>query len=160
MERQEQSGMSEQRPSKDQLARALERVAVYRPYATSVLPYARHMIALADEIERLQRELAGFKPMTGEELVAWAVTATREPPHCSTCGCGLAHEPGSDTPVGWRYEINGEYVAFSESKPPSDAYDEGTLQPLYARPAEPPGNAVGEIFLGWGSGPPPPAEQA
>ncbi len=40
-----------------------------------------------ERIEHLQRELAGFKPMTGEELRAHAVTATREPPHCASCSC-------------------------------------------------------------------------
>lgn len=47
----------EQPSSNNQLAHALERVAVYRKDETTLRPCARSMIALADEIERLQREL-------------------------------------------------------------------------------------------------------
>lgn len=42
--------------SKGQLAFALERVAIYRTHKTILLPYAGSMIALADEIERLQTQ--------------------------------------------------------------------------------------------------------
>jgi hypothetical protein len=37
-------------------------------------------------------------------------------------------------PVAWRYRINGVHVAWSDVMPPDDAYDVGTLQPLYAAP--------------------------
>jgi hypothetical protein len=49
-----------------------------------------------------------------------------------------AHEPES-APVAWQYRVNGVHVFYTECEPPpDDAYDEGTLQPLYARPAQPP----------------------
>jgi len=35
-------------------------------------------------------------------------------------------------PFGWVYEINGTYTLFSKARPPDDAYDEGTLHPVYA----------------------------
>jgi len=37
-------------------------------------------------------------------------------------------------PVAWKYMINGSHMEFSETKPPSDAYDDGSLTPLYASP--------------------------
>lgn len=40
----------------------------------------------------------------------------------------------SQKPAGWRYSINGMWDGWSEEKPPEDAYDEGSLQPLYTNP--------------------------
>jgi hypothetical protein len=37
-------------------------------------------------------------------------------------------------PAAWRYRINGVHVAWSDVMPPDDAYDVGTLQPLYTAP--------------------------
>ena len=37
-------------------------------------------------------------------------------------------------PVAWYARINNEWDSFTREKPPEDAYDEGTLQPLYAAP--------------------------
>ena len=37
-------------------------------------------------------------------------------------------------PVAWAYTINNSHSVFSAEKPPEDAYDEGTLYPLYAAP--------------------------
>lgn len=52
--------------------------------------------------------------------------------------------PQTDTPpvaepAYWRYMVNATWENFSKVKPPDDAYDEGTLTPLYAHPpaAEP-----------------------
>lgn len=36
----------------------------------------------------------------------------------------------------WVYRINGAHDGFSNSMPPQDAYDEGTLQPLHAPATE------------------------
>lgn len=55
--------MSDTRTSKDRLSYALERVATYRKDPDSLLPYARSMVALADEIGRLQRECANWKQL-------------------------------------------------------------------------------------------------
>lgn len=37
-----------------------------------------------------------------------------------------------EEPIIWMYRINDEHDCFSPIKPPEDAYDEGTLVPLYA----------------------------
>lgn len=39
-------------------------------------------------------------------------------------------------PVAWMYAVNGIWTAFSDELPPDDAYDEGTLTPLYIHPAK------------------------
>ena len=41
-------------------------------------------------------------------------------------------------PVAWAYTINNSHSVFSAEKPPADAYDEGTLYPLFAAPVEQP----------------------
>lgn len=46
----------------------------------------------------------------------------------STAGLGLG-----PTPTWWHYRINGNWDGFSKECPPDDAYDEGTLIPLYAK---------------------------
>lgn len=45
----------------------------------------------------------------------------------STAGLGLC-----PAPAWWHYRINGNWDGFSKKCPPDDAYDEGTLIPLYA----------------------------
>ena len=37
----------------------------------------------------------------------------------------------NNEPVAWMYAVNGIWTAFSDELPPDDAYDEGTLTPLY-----------------------------
>ncbi len=39
-------------------------------------------------------------------------------------------------PVAWMYEVNNTFILFSANKPPEDAYDEGSLVPLYTAPRE------------------------
>jgi len=39
-------------------------------------------------------------------------------------------------PVAWMYAVNGIWTAFSDELPPDDAYDEGTLTPLYTHPVK------------------------
>lgn len=34
-------------------------------------------------------------------------------------------------PVAWEYEVNNAWHCYSTSCPPDDAYDEGSLKPLY-----------------------------
>ena len=48
------------------------------------------------------------------------------------CALGLPVE--SPAPYGYTYETNGTWVHFTKFKVPSDAYDEGTLVPLYVKP--------------------------
>ena len=45
-------------------------------------------------------------------------------------------------PVAWMYAVNGIWTAFSDELPPDDAYDEGTLTPLYTHQYERPHNTV------------------
>jgi len=42
----------------------------------------------------------------------------------------------NNEPVAWMYACNGVWTAFSDELPPDDAYDEGTLTPLYTHPAK------------------------
>lgn len=37
-------------------------------------------------------------------------------------------------PVRWFYVTNGEWDCYSREMPPEDAYDAGSLMPLYALP--------------------------
>ena len=37
-------------------------------------------------------------------------------------------------PVAWMYEVNGAHTCLDLFEPPADAYDEGTLHPLYTTP--------------------------
>lgn len=41
---------------------------------------------------------------------------------------------GAQEPVAWAYTINKSHSVFSAECPPADAYDDGTLFPLYAAP--------------------------
>ena len=42
----------------------------------------------------------------------------------------------SQEPALWEFLVNGEHVVHSSSRPPDDAYDEGTLVPLYTTPPD------------------------
>jgi hypothetical protein len=42
----------------------------------------------------------------------------------------------NNEPVAWMYAVNGIWTAFSDELPPDDAYDEGTLTPLYTHSAK------------------------
>ena len=44
-------------------------------------------------------------------------------------------------PYVWEYRVNGAHVAYSDRIPPEDAYDAGTLVPLYTRAAQPPSDS-------------------
>lgn len=77
--------MTDQLPSKDLVSRlrlAATFLALREPKENADDELMREA---ADEIERLQRELV-------------RISAEREPPHCSNCGCGLAPEP----PAEWQ----------------------------------------------------------
>ena len=39
-------------------------------------------------------------------------------------------------PVAWMYRVNNSFNTFSTIEPPDDAYDEGTLVPLYTHPVK------------------------
>jgi len=39
-------------------------------------------------------------------------------------------------PVAWMYRVNNSFNTFSTIEPPDDAYDEGTLIPLYTHPVK------------------------
>jgi len=41
-------------------------------------------------------------------------------------------------PVAWRYVVNGVWTNYIEIEPPDDAYDKGSLTPLYATPPSQP----------------------
>jgi hypothetical protein len=41
-------------------------------------------------------------------------------------------------PVAWRYVVNGVWTNYIEIEPPDDAYDKGSLTPLYAIPPSQP----------------------
>lgn len=50
-------------------------------------------------------------------------------------------QAGGASPVAWRYRTNGVHVHFDESLPPEDAYDAGTLTPLFDTPVPSPSHA-------------------
>ncbi len=64
--------------------------------------------------------------------------------HCPAC------EPVAQEPEYWAYVVNGSHTCFSATEPPEDAYDEGTLRPLYLAPpdhsAEVPMTPAASIF--------------
>jgi len=39
-------------------------------------------------------------------------------------------------PVAWMYEVNNAHTCLDLFEPPDDAYDEGTLHPLYTTPPQ------------------------
>ena len=41
-----------------------------------------------------------------------------------------------DEPVAWMYEVNHAHTCLDLFEPPDDAYDEGTLYPLYTTPPQ------------------------
>lgn len=45
-------------------------------------------------------------------------------------------EPVAQEPEYWAYVVNGSHTCFSATEPPEDAYDEGTLRPLYLAPPD------------------------
>jgi len=51
---------------------------------------------------------------------------------------GLDYEPleAKDEPVAWMYEVNHAHTCLDLFEPPDDAYDEGTLYPLYTTPPQ------------------------
>ena len=51
---------------------------------------------------------------------------------------------GGGEPVAWMYFVNGVHVNFSSFEPPDDAYDAGTLVPLYDSP-----QATQSQQIGW-----------
>ena len=48
---------------------------------------------------------------------------------------GLDYEPEQE-PVAWMYEVNNAHTCLDLFEPPDDAYDEGTLHPLYTTPPQ------------------------
>ena len=52
--------------------------------------------------------------------------------------CKLADQK----PVAWMYEVNGAHTILDLFEPPDDAYDEGTLHPLYTRPVKHPTEVI------------------
>jgi hypothetical protein len=59
-------------------------------------------------------------------------------PNCEAMGKELAElkaQPAPvQEPVAWMYEVNGAHTILDLFEPPDDAYDEGTLHPLYTTP--------------------------
>jgi hypothetical protein len=53
-------------------------------------------------------------------------------------------------PVAWMYEVNDTFILFSANKPPEDAYDEGSLIPLYTAPRELSDEEIGDILFKYG----------
>ena len=69
-----------------------------------------------------------------EEFERWVKSRAN---HCAEA-LRLALAQPEQEPVAWRCEVNGAHTLFSSIKPPDDAYDEGTLTPLYAAPPSKP----------------------
>ncbi len=71
----------------------------------------------ADRIAELEKECSEW-----EKAYNWMEIARNAP------------EKVSSKPVAWKYSVNDAHLMFSISEPPDDAYDEGTLIPLYTYP--------------------------
>lgn len=116
---------------------------------------------LTAEIERLQRENVRLTAIC-EYGHQWETDGARSE--------RAGHEPGSALDLAKRFHEVYERLAPSfgyETRTETRVFDpeskNGRLMVAVCAElaaAQPPGNAVGEILLGWGSGPPPPAEQA
>jgi len=85
------------------------------------------------------------KMMTKNEVIKLALDALGPtPPDC--CGCQAEWQiaidaiktalEAKDEPVAWMYEVNHAHTCLDLFEPPDDAYDEGTLYPLYTTPPQ------------------------
>lgn len=83
--------------------------------------------------------------MTKNEVIKLALDALGPtPPDC--CGCQAEWQiaidaiktalEAKDEPVAWMYEVNHAHTCLDLFEPPDDAYDEGTLYPLYTTPPQ------------------------
>jgi hypothetical protein len=61
---------------------------------------------------------------------------------CRAIEAAVLEAQEKQEPVAWVYTVNNSHSVFSAEKPPEDAYDEGTLYPLYAAPVVQPGMAM------------------
>ena len=52
------------------------------------------------------------------------------------CTCPAGQPAPKQEPVAWRYRVNNTHTLYSEVPVPDDAYDTGTLVPLYAAPPQ------------------------
>jgi hypothetical protein len=69
---------------------------------------------------------------------AGKMVSEQEPVECM-CGICKLGSPQvmselEQEPVAWMYEVNGAHTILDLCEPPDDAYDEGTLCPLYTAP--------------------------
>ncbi len=80
------------------------------PYA---LAYSKVITSLRQAIEQAEKQRHEF--VCGE---------------CVKCGASIEKQE----PVAWMYEVNGAHTILDLFEPPDDAYDEGTLYPLYTTP--------------------------
>jgi hypothetical protein len=55
-------------------------------------------------------------------------------PCCKDQTCPKCKPAPVQEPVAWMYEVNGAHTVLDLFEPPDDAYDEGTLHPLYTAP--------------------------
>ena len=82
--------------------------------------------------------------MTDKEFEAWWESAIKtldvSDEHDAYIGARAAwnatNPPAAPVqePVAWMYEVNGAHTILDLFEPPDDAYDEGTLHPLYTTP--------------------------
>jgi hypothetical protein len=147
------AAMSEQRPSKEMdspLTVAMQTLELAKqddidPDGSPCWLEANQATALWEEIDRLQfleSEYATFRKCAAADVerLTEALRQLEDQLRRALDVDRAAHEPES-APVAWQYRVNGVHVFYTECEPPpGDAHDEGTLQPLYARPAKPPGD--------------------
>lgn len=88
---------------------------------------------LSDEqIDELWRSHEKQWPELGKRLINLNVFAR-------AIEAAVLAELAKQEPAWWHYVVNGEWDNFTKVRPPEDAYDEGTLRPLYAAPVVPDG---------------------
>ena len=70
----------------------------------------------------------------GAEVTAKEISSIKSVLTLPTNLDALHEAQAKQEPAAWAYTINNSHSIFSAEKPPEDAYDEGTLYPLYAAP--------------------------
>lgn len=93
--------------------------------------------ALQSAIEALQKEVSTLDVLLEECKMDWSGDVTQikaEHKHEIQAMQAKLAAMGKVEPVAWQFRTNGKHWHVVQVCPPDDAYDEGTLSPLYAAP--------------------------
>ena len=143
-----EAGLAEaaQTPLKD-LLRAVPKdgVAMYEEdkFCHHNIPYGRLVHEALSEIERLERFAALVRaealaePVKQEPVISPIMTKQEVKELSKKMWDELQDTAfAENTPKYWTYMVNNTWRNIDEQQPPEDAYDEGSLEPLYAAPVD------------------------